>query len=416
MKAEIIAVGTELLLGQIANTNAQFLSEELNALGFSVYFHSVVGDNAERLKRQLEIASGRSQLIVLTGGLGPTADDITKEVVASFIGRRLVTDEKALKAIERFYRERQVKMTENNKRQALVLEGSHIFPNETGLAPGMAAEHEGVHYLLFPGPPKELKPMFLKHARPYLLKLSPDQGIVFSRVMRFCGIGESALESMLQDLIDTQSNPTIAPLAKEGEVTLRLTCHSPTREQAERSIAALAEEILKRVGQYHYGWDEQSLEEVLVCRLKEKGWSVATAESCTGGLVSHMISRVAGASQVFRGGIVSYTNEIKQKHLQIPEEVLNRYGAVSEETARMMAAHVRQSFDADFGLSITGVAGPTQQEEKPIGLIYMGIASHNKEKVIPLHLMGERQVIQERAAKLALFHLIKETERKNSRE
>lgn len=410
MNAEIIAVGTELLLGQIANTNAQFLSEELNALGFSVYFHSVVGDNAGRLERQLEIAAGRSQLIVLTGGLGPTADDITKEVVAKIVGRRLVTDQEALAVIERFYRERQIKMTENNKRQALVLEGSHIFPNETGLAPGMAVEHEGVHYLLFPGPPKELKPMFLKHARPYLLKLSPEQGIVFSKVMRFCGIGESALESRLEDLIEQQSNPTIAPLAKEGEVTLRLTCHGPSKEKAEQMIAGLVNEILKRVGQYHYGWDEQSLEEVLVQRLKEKGWSVATAESCTGGLISHLISRVSGASQVFMGGVVSYTNESKRKHLHIPEEILTRHGAVSEETAKLMAAHVRRSFGADLGLSITGVAGPTQQEEKPIGLIYMGIASQQGEKVIPLKLMGERQVIQERAAKLALFYLIKALE------
>jgi nicotinamide-nucleotide amidase len=410
MKAEIIAVGTELLLGQIVNSNARFLSEELNALGIPVYFHSVVGDNPERLEAQLKIAVSRSDLILLTGGLGPTADDITKEVVARHVSRRLVYDQKALEAIKQFFLKRQVEMTENNKRQALVVEGSYVFVNDAGLAPGMAVEHNGKHYLLFPGPPRELQTMFINQARPYLVKLLPQKGIVFSRVMKFCGIGESSLETELKDLIDQQTNPTLAPLAKEGEVTLRLTCHAHSQQEAEALMVELIDEICARVGQYLYGWDTDTLESVLVQRLKEKGLTVATAESCTGGLLSHAISRISGASQVLQGGIVCYTNEIKEQQLGVPREVLDRHGAVSEETARWLALSIRQKFNADLGVSITGVAGPTQQEAKPVGLVYVGLADGDGEKVFPLHLSGQRQVIQERAAKMALYYLIKQVE------
>lgn len=410
MRAEIIAVGTELLLGQIVNANARFLSEELNALGIPVYFHAVVGDNRDRLRAQLEIASSRSDLILLTGGLGPTADDVTKEVVASHLNRRLVLDQKAMAAIERFFSRRGVPMTENNKRQALVVEGSTVFANETGLAPGMGIEHHGKHYLLFPGPPKELEPMFINKARPYLINLLPERSIVFSRVMKFCGIGESALETKLKDLIDQQTNPTLAPLAKDGEVTLRLTCRAKSRQEAETLMADLIGEIRKRVGHYQYGWDEDTLESVLVDRLREKGCTVATAESCTGGLISHAISRISGASQVFKGGIVCYTNQVKQEQVGVPAEVLQRHGAVSEEAARLLAQGVCHKLQADLGLSVTGVAGPTQQEGKPIGLVYVGIADHNKSKVHTLQLSGRRQQIQERAAKMALYYLLKHVE------
>ncbi|QZT32958.1 competence/damage-inducible protein A [Caldalkalibacillus thermarum TA2.A1] len=410
MKAEIIAVGTELLLGQIVNTNAQFLSEQLNAQGISVYFHSVVGDNPDRLAAQLAIAHSRSDLVLLTGGLGSTKDDLTKEVVARHVGRSLKLEPQALKRIQRFFEARQMPMTENNKRQALIIDGARVFPNETGLAPGMAVKHEGVHYLLFPGPPGELKPMYFKYARPYLVELSPDQHVVHSKVMRFCGIGESALESRLLDLIDNQTNPTIAPLAKEGEVTLRLTSFAKSKADAEQKMASLIREIQARVGKYQYGWDEETLEEVLVRQLHHNNLTVAAAESCTGGLVCHSITRVNGASQVFPGGIVCYANDVKMGELGVPPEVLGQDGAISERTARILAEEVRKKFKTDLGVSVTGVAGPEQQERKPVGLVFIGVAGEHKTRVYKVNVGGSRHTVQTRAAKLALFYLIRTVE------
>ncbi|MDQ0337330.1 nicotinamide-nucleotide amidase [Caldalkalibacillus uzonensis] len=410
MQAEIIAVGTELLLGQITNTNARFLSEQLNSLGISVYFHSVVGDNPDRLAAQLAIAHSRSDLVLLTGGLGPTKDDLTKEIVARHAGRSLTLDLQAMETIQHFFETRQVPMTENNRRQALVIEGAHVFPNETGLAPGMAVKHEGVWYLLFPGPPSELTPMFKNHARPFLESLLADQHIVHSKVMRFCGIGESALESRLEDLIDQQTNPTIAPLAKEGEVTLRLTSLAKSKAEAEQQMRSLIAEIQSRVGKYQYGWDEETLEEVLVRLLQKRNLTVAAAESCTGGLVSHLITRVSGASQVFPGGIVCYSTGVKAAELGVSPEVLRQDGAVSEAGARMLAEGVRQKFNTNLGVSVTGVAGPEQQEGKPVGLVYIGVASAQDTTVQKLNLGGLRNTIQQRAAKLALFYLIKTVE------
>jgi nicotinamide-nucleotide amidase len=411
MKAEIIAIGTELLLGQIVNTNAQFISEQLAQLGVPVYYHSVVGDNRDRLLTQLEISAARSDILIFTGGLGPTKDDLTKETIAQFLNSRLIMDQQAMDQITQFFQKRKVFMTENNKRQALVLEGSHILPNETGLAPGMALEWEGKHFILFPGPPNELHPMFLNHATQYFKTILPYQKVVYSRVMRFCGIGESALETKLQDLIDQQTSPTLAPLAKEGEVTLRLTSYAADQEEAEQEMSSLVQEITSRVGEYLYGWDEDSLESVLVALLSEQGLTLSIAESCTGGLLSHTITKVAGSSQVFSGGLVCYSTQSKQEQLQVPQDLLERDGAVSAATARSLADEVKKKFGTQIGVSVTGVAGPNTQEEKPIGLVYIGISLPDRTVVKEVQLSGKRVAIQQRAAKTALYYLLKEMKR-----
>lgn len=411
MKAEVIAIGTELLLGQIVNTNARFISEQLAALGIPVYFHTVVGDNSQRLRSQLEISASRSDILIFTGGLGPTKDDLTKETISSFLNRALSMDEEGLRQITKFFQTRKVRMTENNKKQAVIIEGSRILPNETGLALGMAVPHENKHFLLFPGPPNELKPMFTNYAIPYLREVVPSSNVVFSKVMRFCGIGESALETELQDLIDGQTSPTIAPLAKEGEVTLRITSFAADVEEAKLDMEETITEISSRVGDYLYGWDGDNLEDVVVKLLKEKHWTISTAESCTGGLFGYSISKVPSASAIFKGTIVCYTNEIKQEVVGVPREVLAQEGAVSPITAQYLAQSIREKFKTDVGISITGVAGPSSQESKPIGLVYIGLSLPNQCLTKEIHLAGDRHSIQIRATKLALFYLIKELQK-----
>jgi nicotinamide-nucleotide amidase len=408
MKAEIISIGTELLLGQITNTNAQFISEQLAILGIPMYYHSVVGDNRERLLAQLKISTERSDLIIFTGGLGPTKDDLTKETIAQYMNCGLVLDTQAMEEITRFFQNRNIHMTENNQRQALVLEGAHVLSNETGLAPGMVKEFNGKHFILFPGPPKELQPMFLNKAVPYLQSLSPEKKIVYSKVMRFCGIGESALETQLQDLIDQQTSPTIAPLAKEGEVTLRLTCYSSSVEEAEQEMSEVIKEITSRVGMYLYGWNNDNLEDVVVQQLIQKNLTLSIAESCTGGLLSHYVTKVPGASQVFLGGTVCYTDQVKHEQLDVPLEILHEEGAVSSQSAHLLAEKVKEKFQSSIGVSVTGIAGPDTQEGKPVGLVYIGISLPDRTLVKEVRLSGQRQTIQLRATKLALNYIINE--------
>lgn len=406
MRAEIIAVGTELLLGQIANTNAQFLSQKLAEAGIGVYYHTVVGDNADRLYALIKEALTRSDLIIFSGGLGPTKDDLTKETVGQAINRPLVHDDQALQRILSYFAQRGITMTENNRKQALVIEGSHVLPNDHGMAPGMFMEYEGKYIMMLPGPPKELYPMFTTYGLPHLLSLHSDQHVVHSRVLRFFGIGESALEEALLDLIDGQSNPTIAPLAKESEVTIRLTARAKNVAEAERLIGVVEKEIASRVGEFIYGYDEESLESVLVRKLTERGETVAFAESITGGWVSHMVTSVPGSSAVLQGSIICYTNESKRKLLHVPGEVLDKHGAVSEETARILAEQARSQLGADYGISITGEAGPVASEDKPVGLVYVGASDGTSTHVKTFRLSGQRSAIQLRAAKHAIFTVL----------
>lgn len=406
MKAEIIAVGTELLLGQIANTNAQFLSQKLAEVGIGVYYHTVVGDNADRLYRLIEEAFTRSDLIIFSGGLGPTKDDLTKETVAQAVHRPLVHDETALERIVAYFDRRGVKMTENNRKQALVVEGSKILPNDHGMAPGMAIEYKGKYLMMLPGPPRELYPMFTTYGLPYLLSLISDQYVVHSKVLRFFGIGESALEEELIDLIDGQSNPTIAPLAKEGEVTIRLTAKAKSITEAEEMIRVIEQEIEERVGEFIYGYDDDSLESVLVRKLTEQNETVAFAESITGGLVSHMVTSVPGSSAMLKGSIVCYTNDVKHHLLAVPKDVLAEAGAVSEDAARILAEEVRLRLGSTYGVSITGEAGPTASEDKPVGLVYIGATDGTQTQVKTFRLSGQRTAIQSRAAKHAIFTML----------
>jgi nicotinamide-nucleotide amidase len=407
MRAEIIAVGTELLLGQIANTNAQYLSQKLAEIGVNVYFHTVVGDNFERISQAVQLAAGRADLILFTGGLGPTQDDLTKETLAAHLGRSLVTNRTAMERISSFFAQRGIPMTENNRKQALVIEDSTVFNNDHGMAPGMAVRHAGKTYVLLPGPPSELYPMVDRYVMPYLVGLLPEKQVFHSRVLRFYGIGESALEEKLLDLIERQSNPTIAPYAKEFEVTLRITARAAAVEQAERLILPVEAEIRRRVGEYIYATGETSLQEVLLQEVNGRGETLACAESCTGGTISALITSIPGSSAVFRGGIICYSNEAKRDWLDVPEQVLQTEGAISETTAKLLAENVREKLGATHGIAITGVAGPDPSEDKPVGLVYIGLATKGKPTVVKeVKLAGRRQAIIGRAAKFALFHAL----------
>jgi nicotinamide-nucleotide amidase len=407
LNAEIIAVGTELLLGQIANTNAQFISKELAEIGINVFYHSVVGDNSERLITAIKTAESRSKCLIFTGGLGPTKDDLTKETLGAALGVGLTIDEEALQRIEAYFTKAGRTMTENNRRQAIVLEGSQVLPNNNGMAPGMILEKEDHLYILLPGPPSEMKPMFLESVRPYLMKTQGEP--ITSRVLRFFGIGESALETELLDLIDNQTNPTLAPLAKEGEVTLRLSAKTSDPAEAQRMLDQLESKITQRVGEFLYGYgDDNTLPQVVFHALQEKGLTLAAAESLTGGAFSEAISAFPGASDIFLGGVVSYTNGVKQNVLNIPKAVLDKEGAVSERCAQLMAENVRQLTGANLGVSFTGVAGPSESEGKPVGTVFIGLASEQETIVYPLKLSGSRQAIRQRTIKNG-FNIIRKS-------
>lgn len=409
MNAEIIAVGSELLLGQIANTNAQFMSEQLAELGINVYYHTVVGDNEKRLEQVMDIARNRSDVIIFTGGLGPTKDDLTKETIARMLHKSLVMDHQALQHLEDYFQKTNRIMTENNKKQALVIDGCKILKNDVGMAPGMIYEdkdHDKI-YLLFPGVPKEMKEMFIHYAIPYLYNVIDENAFIESHVLRFFNIGESQLEDDLQDLIDEQTNPTIAPLAKDGEVTIRITAKHEVRDEALQMIAEVEGKILARVGEYFYGYNDTSLQKEAVALLKKKTCTIASAESLTGGLFGKMITEISGASSIYRGGIVCYSNEVKEKLLHVPKEVLVTEGAVSETTARILAEEVRRLLKTDIGISFTGVAGPEKSEGKEVGTVYLGVASQNKTEVYLLTLAGSRESIRKRTANYGFYYIMK---------
>ncbi|MFT8709805.1 MAG: competence/damage-inducible protein A [Sporolactobacillus sp.] len=397
MDAEIIAVGSELLLGQIANTNAQFISEQLALLGINVYFHTVCGDNEGRLIAAVRAAESRADLLIFTGGLGPTRDDLTKETVAKLVNRQLVTDQQALGSITEFFHQTGRVMTENNKKQALIIEGSTVLPNRHGMAPGMVTEAGGRLYLLMPGVPSEMKPMFLDFARVFLARRNNQH--IQSRVLRFFGIGESMLETKLIDLIDAQDNPTIAPLAKESEVTLRLTAKHVQQSGTLELLDTMEKAINARVGDYLYGYDEESLPEVVFHLLKERKQTIAFAESLTGGMAADWLAAFPGASEVLKGGIVCYTNEVKTNVLGVAETILTADGAVSAACAEQMACLVREKCGASFGVSFTGVAGPDTSEGHAVGTVYIGLADADHVQSFLFHFAGTRQKIRIQSAK-----------------
>lgn len=374
---ELISVGTEILLGDILNTDAQYLSIELAKLGISVIHQSTVGDNRERLLAQLDEAAKRSDIIILSGGLGPTPDDLTKEVCCEFFGKEMFLHEPTVEKIKKYFSSKGIEMAQNNLKQAMLPKDCVIFPNDNGTAPGMAIEKDGVHILVLPGPPRELKPMFQNCAVPYLMQFSDR--IIVSHNIRTFGIGESSMAERVNDLFDAR-NPTVAPYAKDGEALLRVTAMAMTKEDAESLCEPVIEEIKKRLDAYVYGVDYNCIEEAAVAMLKEHHLKVATAESCTGGLIAKRITDVPGASEVFECGIISYANEIKHKVLGVSEDDLNKYGAVSEPVAKQMAQGALKVSGADIAVSVTGIAGPDSDSTgKPVGLVYIGLA--DKENV-----------------------------------
>ncbi|WP_437132622.1 competence/damage-inducible protein A [Bacillus atrophaeus] len=411
-KAEIIAVGSELLLGQIANTNAQFISKELAEIGINVFYHTAVGDNPERLKQVIRIAEERSDFIIFSGGLGPTKDDLTKETIASVLGRPLVLDDEAFQSIEDYFKKTKRTMSPNNRKQALVIEGSDVLANKFGMAPGMLTEHEARLYMLLPGPPSELHPMFENEAKPLLLeKLGSNEKIV-STVLRFFGIGESQLEADLEDIIDAQTNPTIAPLAADGEVTLRLTAKHADESETERLLKETEAVILDRVGEFFYGYDDTSLVKELSKACKEKGMTLSSAESFTGGLFAEWLTDLSGASQLFAGGVVCYSNEMKQHTLGVKPDTLQQFGAVSKECAGELASGIKRLTGSDIGISFTGVAGPEGQEGHAPGHVFIGIFADGKEEVHEFNFAGSRTGVRKRAAKYGCHLILKLLEQK----
>lgn len=400
MNCELIAVGTELLLGEIANTDAQMISQGLTELGINVFHHTVVGDNPQRLKQVIEIAKGRADIIITTGGLGPTADDLTKETIAAAFGKKLVLDEGSMQRLRRHFEGRE--MTRNNEKQAWLPEGCTVLENDWGTAPGCAFEAEGCHVLMLPGPPRECEPVFRMRAMPYLQKLRG--GVIASRYLRIFGMGESAMEDRLSHQMNTWKNPTAAPYAKEGECLVRVTAMAETKEEALAMTQPAVEELCGILGDVVYGVDVDSLEQVIVEKLIEAKLTLATAESCTGGLIGKRITDIAGSSACYLGGVISYANEVKMGLLGVKRETLETVGAVSEATAMQMAEGVRRATGADIGVSTTGVAGPGGgTDEKPVGLVYIGLSTKQGTKAIRVVSMGKsRERVRRYASSMAL--------------
>lgn len=400
--AELIAVGTELLLGNIANTDAQMISQGLSQLGINVYYHTVVGDNPQRVRQAVDIARGRADILITTGGLGPTCDDLTKVAVAQAFGKELVYHEPSAQRIRERFAQRGTPVTENNFQQAMVPEGCTVLDNDWGTAPGVAFQADGTHVLMLPGPPRECAMMFRHRALPYLQKLS--DGVIASRTVKTFGIGESAAEALLRDLMNALHNPTLAPYAKPTGTELRITAHAPTREEALRLIAPVEEQVKAILGDKVIGVDVDSLEEVCFALLKDRGLTVGTAESCTGGLLAKLLTDLPGSSSVFRGGVVSYTNGVKAGLLGVPQDLLDRYGAVSPQVAEAMARGAKASLGCDIALSTTGVAGPDADDRgNPIGLVYLGLAWGDQCQVTEFRAGPvERERVRRQAAQTAL--------------
>ena len=372
--AELIAVGTELLLGNIVNLDAQILSQGLSALGLNVYWHTVVGDNPQRAREAVAAAKGRADIIITTGGLGPTCDDLTKNVLAEAFGKKLVFHEPSAQRIRNYFARTGRPMTENNLQQAMLPEGCTVLVNDWGTAPGCAFQAEGCHVIMLPGPPSECRPMFQYRAKPYLLSLS--EGVIASHTIKLFGIGESSMEAQLRDEMNAMSNPTLAPYAKEGECELRVTAKAPTMEQAQALLLPKVEELKARFGTRVYGVDVSSLEEVVEDLLREKGLTLGCAESCTGGLIAKRMTDLSGVSAVFRGGVVSYATEVKHTVLGVDQALLDEFGAVSEPVARAMAEGARRVLGCDLAVASTGVAGPDPDERgNPVGLVYLALAA-----------------------------------------
>ncbi len=409
MTVELLSVGTELLLGNIVNTNAAYLAERCASLGLSCYHQSVVGDNEKRLEEAVRLALSRADIVILSGGLGPTKDDLTKEVTAKVFGKELREDAHTKERIEQYFRQmKSGKITENNWKQALVPEGAAVVDNHNGTAPGLIIEEGEKTAVLLPGPPNELKPMFEESVAPYLNSRQPEG--IYSRMVKLCGIGESKAETMISDLMEKQTNPTIAPYAKTGEVHLRLTAKAGDEAEAEHLMGPVLEELYKRFGKFIYTENEDvTLEDAVVDLLKKKGYTVTTAESCTGGRLAARIMNVPGASNVYNEGYITYSNDAKRKLLGVKKETLEEFGAVSRQTAQEMAEGAADAAGADAALSVTGLAGPDGgTKEKPVGLVYVGCFVNGHTRTEEFRFTGNRDKNRDYAVVRALTLLREE--------
>ena len=402
LNAEIISVGTELLLGQIVNTNEAFLSRELAKLGIDVYRRSVVGDNKERLINEIKGAFERCSLVVLTGGLGPTQDDLTREAAAEYFDLPLNIDKSAAQKLKGYFERRKSIMPHTNIRQAMVPDGAIVLENENGTAPGLIIEKNGKTAVLMPGPPKEMEPMYLKKVYPYLEKFSSSK--IYSKILRFFGIGESSLEISVADLIEKNADPTIATYIDGTDVIIRLTTKSGCRENAMEKIMTVADEIKSRLKKYYYGEDNDTMADTVYRLLKLTNKTVSTAESCTGGMIGQTLTSVAGISEYYGFGFITYANEAKEKLICVKKSTLDEYGAVSSQTACEMALGALEKSGADLAVSVTGIAGPGGgTDEKPVGLVYIGFASKDGKCEAYKHIFGgNREEVRRRTVTAAL--------------
>ncbi len=397
MKAEIIAVGTEILVGDIVNTNAQFLSKELFSLGIDMFYQTVVGDNPKRLEYAISQAFSRADLVIFSGGLGPTEDDLTKETVAAYFGAPLFLHEDIAKQIETYLKGR---CPGSNLKQAYIPEGAIVLGNHCGTAPGVILEKDGKIAVLLPGPPREIVPMFTEQVVPYL-KAKSDF-VMAEKVLRLFGIGEARVGEELSDLMES-ANPSLAPYAKDNEVTLRIAAKAKSEAEAKALIGEMEEKVTARMGDYIYGFGEEGMAVVTARLLIEKGLSIACAESCTAGLLTAALGNVPGVSSVLSESVVTYSNEAKMKYLGVKEETLASFGAVSEETAKEMAEGIRKNAGADIGVSVTGIAGPDGgTKEKPVGMVFVAVAYDGNTTVRKLNLIGNRERIRQGSVMNAL--------------
>lgn len=406
MNAEIIAVGTELLLGEILNSNAKFLAEELSSLGINMFYQTVVGDNHNRLLHTVQAALMRSDLVITSGGLGPTHDDITKETLAEAMGVSLELHKESLDRIQHFFDKINRPMSPTNKKQAMLPVGGMVLTNNNGTAPGGIIEKDGKIAIFLPGPPREIIPMFKESVYPYLSAKS--DGMLYSKTLRIYGMGESTVEEHLAEFMKSQTNPTVAPYAKDDETTLRITAKCKDVAEGEGLISPLEAQIRATLGDAVYGSGDTTLYKVVFEMLRQKELSVAFAESCTGGMLAAKLTDIAGASEVFKEGIVTYSNESKMRYLGVSKDTLTQYGAVSTQTAYEMVNGLKKCSDADVCVSITGIAGPGGEcSDKPTGLVYIGISYADKIEVRECRFAGDRARVRSRAC-LAAYGIIRE--------
>src|SRR5919205_211603 len=405
--AEIITIGTEMLLGDLVDTNTAWLSARLATLGVGVYRHTTVGDNRERIIGVLEDAASRADLVITTGGLGPTSDDLTNECLSVVTGRRMVEYPEAREHVDEMFRKFGRKPTANNYKQALFPEGTQLIPNPVGTAMGALVEWEGTLFATLPGVPTEMKSMFEATLEPLIRARS--EGSIVSKTLHFAGIGESALAEKVQEFLDA-ADPTVAPLAGQGRVRLRITTRAATEEEAQEKIAPVEKEVIARLSDYYFGEDDETLEGAVGRLLKEKGATLALAESCTGGLIAKRLTDLPGSSAYFTEGLVTYSNESKERLLGVPQATIVDHGAVSEQVAREMAEGARRVSGADYGLSVTGIAGPDGgTQEKPVGLVFVGISDQEDTFAEKLDLTAwarSRDSIRERSTNQA-FDLLR---------